>query len=93
MNTSQPIQHAARVGGFSTEVKMSSHIGGKYLTRQLTLEVRFLARKNAMHSLAGTQIGVPTCFTEYPQPFSLAANLWIPCCPCIYSETRTIPVP
>ena len=31
--------------------------------------------------LAGTQIGVPICFTEWPQLSSLAAELWIPCCP------------
>ena len=30
---------------------------------------------------AGTQIGVPICFTEYPQLSSLAAELWTPCCP------------
>ena len=26
--------------------------------------------------IAGTQIGVPICFTEYPQLSSLAAELW-----------------
>ena len=33
--------------------------------------------------LAGTQIGVPICFTESPQLSSLAAELWIPCCPLL----------
>ena len=33
--------------------------------------------------LAGTQIGVPICFTECPHLSSLAAELWIPCCPLL----------
>ena len=33
--------------------------------------------------IAGTQSGVPDCFTEYPQPSSLAAELWTPCCPLL----------
>ena len=35
---------------------------------------------------AGTQIGVPICLMECPQLSSLAAELWIPCCPLL--ETR-----
>ena len=35
----------------------------------------------SVSSKAGTQIGVPICFTECPQLSSLAAELWIPCCP------------
>ena len=34
---------------------------------------------------AGTQIGVPICFTEYPQLSSLAAELWTPCWVMIYN--------
>ena len=34
---------------------------------------------------AGTQIGVPICFTEYPQLSSLAAELCTPCCVMIYN--------
>ena len=39
-------------------------------------------------TLAGTQIGVPICFTEYPQPSSLATELWTPCCPLHYFAIR-----
>ena len=39
---------------------------------------------------AGTQIGVPICFTEYPQPSSLAAELWTPCCPLHFVGHETL---
>ena len=39
---------------------------------------------------AGTQIGVPICFTEYPQPSSLAAELWTPCCPVHFVGHETL---
>ena len=48
-------------------------------------------RKNAHHSIAGTQIGVPICFTEYPQTSSLAAELWIPCCRLLTTEHKLPP--
>ena len=40
---------------------------------------------------SGTQIGVPICFTECPQPSLLAAELWIPCCPLRLSVGRKNP--
>ena len=38
--------------------------------------------------IAGTQIGVPICFTEYPQLSSLAAELWTPCWPLLQIKSR-----
>ena len=38
---------------------------------------------------AGTQIGVPICFTEYPQLSSLAAEPWTPCCPLLVAKERS----
>ncbi len=36
--------------------------------------------------LAGTQIDVSICFTEYSQLSSLAAELWTPCCPLLVCD-------
>ena len=51
---------------------------------QLTLNIIKVgnnAQLNNQQFKAGTQIGVPICFTEIPQLSSLAAELWSPCCP------------
>ena len=70
--------------GYPYKIELHSHF-----TCCGVLGLAPLPRSTKMRStLAGTQIGVPICFTEYPQPSSLAAELWTPCCPLLFDVCR-----
>ncbi len=73
-----------------TEVWSIRKMGIKQLENTKTKRKQTEQSFHHFMNLAGTQIDVSICFTEYSQLSSLAAELWTPCCPllvCNYNIT------
>ena len=80
-NSTTVVKKFPKCPGYPDKIELHSHfltsmLWGSWLSPFATIH-------KMRSTLAGTQIGVPICFTEYPQPSSLAAELWTPCCPLL----------